>query len=112
MGFNSGFKGLNFEVNVTLNAFPVTTEINYLDSSLLSYVSLIYQVQEEAARQQAPHTGYPGKVTPMGAIAGQPQVMPPPQMQRPPLGSIGPSNAHLIPTIDQWRYVQLMQLCV
>ena len=47
----------------------------------------------------------------MGAIAGQPQVMPPPQMQRPPLGSIGPSNAHLIPTIDQWRYVQLMLLC-
>jgi hypothetical protein len=48
----------------------------------------------------------------MGAIGGQPQVMPPPQMQRPPVGSIGPSNAHLIPTIDQWRYVQLMLLCV
>ena len=33
--------------------------------------------------------------------------MPPPQMQQqPPLGSIGPSSAHLIPTIDQWRYVQ------
>ena len=38
--------------------------------------------------------------------------MPPPQMQRPPVGSIGPSNAHLIPTIDQWRYVQLMLLCM
>jgi len=43
----------------------------------------------------------------MGTIAGQPQMMPPPQMQQqPPLGSIGPSSAHLIPTIDQWRYVQ------
>ncbi|PSN48638.1 hypothetical protein C0J52_12712 [Blattella germanica] len=60
-------------------------------------------VQEEAARQQAPH--YPGKVTPIGVIGGQPQVMPPPQMQRPPIGAIGPSNIHAIPAIDQWRYV-------
>ncbi|PNF21676.1 hypothetical protein B7P43_G11292, partial [Cryptotermes secundus] len=68
-------------------------------------LQVVKQVQEEAARQQAPHTGYSGKVTPLGAIGGQSQVMPPPQMQRPPVGPIGPSNPHLIPTIDQWRYV-------
>jgi hypothetical protein len=72
----------------------------------------VIKVQEEAARQQAPHTGYSGKVTPLGAIGGQSQVMPPPQMQRPPVGPIGPSNPHLIPTIDQWRYVHLMLHCM
>jgi hypothetical protein len=93
-------------------SFAVTTEVNCLGISLLCDISLISKVQEEAARQQAAHTIYPGKVTPMGAIAVQPQVMPPPQMQRPPVGSIGPYSAHLIPTIDQWRYVQLMLLFV
>jgi hypothetical protein len=103
----------NLEVNITCpNTFAGTTEINCLGTSLLSDVFLILQVQEEAARQQAPHTGYPGKVTPMGAIGGQPQVMPPPQMQRPPVGSLGPSSAHLIPTIDQWRYVQCVQYMI
>lgn len=60
------------------------------------------QVQEEAARQQAPHTavGY-GKGVP-------PNVMAPP-MQRPmgpmgpgPGGPMGPS-AQLLPTMDNWN---------
>lgn len=67
------------------------------------------QVQEEAARQQAPHAqvGY-GKVNPpggVGVVGGQPQVMPPPQIQR-AIGQMSTKPMHLMP-MDQWtRYSQ------
>ena len=64
-------------------------------------LQVVKQVQEEAARQQAPHgVGY-GKVNP--TVATQPSgVMPPPQMQRPMQMSMGnPGSAHLIP-MEQW----------
>lgn len=76
-------------------------------------LQVVKQVQEEAARQQAPHVGY-GKVTPgagvgvgvgVGGQAGG--VMPPPQMQRPlPVQMPNAGGAHLIP-MEQWttRYV-------
>ncbi|XP_044255376.1 CREB-binding protein-like isoform X6 [Tribolium madens] len=41
-------------------------------------LQVVKQVQEEAARQQAPHVGY-GKVTPGGGVPGQ--NMPPPQLR-------------------------------
>ncbi|XP_067008737.1 CREB-binding protein [Anabrus simplex] len=57
--------------------------------------------QEEAVRQQAPHAevGY-GKVNPPGVLVGQPQVIPPSQMQR--TIQMGPSvgGLHIIP-MDQ-----------
>lgn len=40
-------------------------------------LQVVKQVQEEAARQQAPHVGY-GKMAPQGAVS----MPPPPQMQR------------------------------
>lgn len=43
-------------------------------------LQVVKQVQEEAARQQAPHVGGYGKVAPGGAVPGQ--TMPPPQIQR------------------------------
>ena len=72
-------------------------------------LQVVKQVQEEAARQQAPHVGY-GKVTPgvgvgVGVgVAGQPGgVMPPPQMQRPmPVQMSNPGGTHLI-SMDQWQ---------
>lgn len=75
-------------------------------------LQVVKQVQEEAARQQAPHGGY-GKVTPGGGlgvgvgvgvgVGGQGGgVMPPPQMQRPmPVQLPNPSGTHLI-SMDQW----------
>ena len=74
-------------------------------------LQVVKQVQEEAARQQAPHVGY-GKVTPGGGVGvgvgGQGgSVMPPPQMQRPmPVQMPNPGTTHLI-SMDQWtpRYV-------
>lgn len=41
-------------------------------------LQVVKQVQEEAARQQAPHVGY-GKVNPGQVVPGQ--TMPPPQMR-------------------------------
>lgn len=41
-------------------------------------LQVVKQVQEEAARQQAPHGGY-GKVNPTGVVPGQ--NMPPPQIR-------------------------------
>nr|CAD7396910.1 unnamed protein product [Timema poppensis] len=64
-------------------------------------LQVVKQVQEEAARQQAPHAGAYGKTQP-GGIVAQAQVMPPPPIQRPmgPMGSgAGP---HLLP-MDQWN---------
>lgn len=54
----------------------------------------ILQVQEEAARQQAPHAAvnFVGKVAPP-----VPQVMPPPQMQR------GPVPQTPLLSMDQWQ---------
>lgn len=68
-------------------------------------LQVVKQVQEEAARQQAPHVGY-GKVAPgggVGVVGGQAGgVMPPPQMQRPmPVQMPNPAGTHLIP-MDQW----------
>jgi len=77
-------------------------------------LQVVKQVQEEAARQQAPHSVSYGKVTPGGGVGvgvgvgGQTGgVMPPPQMQRPlPVQMPNPSGTHLIP-MDQWtaRYL-------
>lgn len=73
-------------------------------------LQVVKQVQEEAARQQAPHVGY-GKVTPgvgvgvgvgvnVGGQGGN--VMPPPQMQRSmPVQMPNPGGTHLI-SMDQW----------
>lgn len=48
-------------------------------------LKVVKLVQEEAARQQAPHVGY-GKVNPSGGVGGQ--SMPPPQIQR-AMGHLG-----------------------
>lgn len=66
-------------------------------------LQVVKQVQEEAARQQAPHVGY-GKVTPGGAVAGQGGgVMPPPQMQRPmPVQMQNQPGTHLM-SMEQWN---------
>lgn len=77
-------------------------------------LQVVKQVQEEAARQQAPHVSY-GKVTPGGGVGvgvgvgvgGQTGgVMPPPQMQRPLPVQMQNPGTHLIP-MDQWtaRYI-------
>jgi E1A/CREB-binding protein len=76
-------------------------------------LQVVKQVQEEAARQQAPHVGY-GKVAPGAGVGvgvgvgGQTgSVMPPPQMQRPlPVQMSNTGGAHLIP-MEQWtaRYI-------
>lgn len=71
-------------------------------------LQVVKQVQEEAARQQAPHVGY-GKVTPGSGVGvgvgvgGQTGgVMPPPQIQRPMSVQMpNPGGTHLIP-MDQW----------
>lgn len=59
-------------------------------------------MQEEAARQHAPHAGY-GKVTP--PVASKPPNMPPPQMLR-NMGPMGPGPGGLqhnpLPSIEQW----------
>lgn len=80
-------------------------------------LQVVKQVQEEAARQQAPHVSY-GKVTPGGGVGvgvgvgGQTGgVMPPPQMQRPlPVQMPNPSGTHLIP-MDQWTARCLLNSC-
>lgn len=54
-------------------------------------LQVVKQVQEEAARQQAPHVGY-GKVNP-GAVQGP--NMPPPQMQR-AIGHLGATQGKMI----------------
>lgn len=65
-------------------------------------LQVVKQVQEEAARQQAPHVGY-GKVNPAVAAAQPTGVMPPPQMQRPmQMQMTNPAGTHLI-SMDQWQ---------
>ena len=65
-------------------------------------LQVVKQVQEEAARQQAPHVSY-GKVNPSAAISGQISgVMPPPQIQRNlPVQMTNQSGSHLM-SMDQW----------
>lgn len=59
-------------------------------------------MQEEAARQQAPHAvNYVGKVNPQVPIAGG-GVMPPPQMQRGLAPGPVPGPTSLLP-MDQWQ---------
>jgi len=62
-------------------------------------LQVVKQVQEEAARQQAPHAavGYVGKVP-----QSVPQVMPPPQMQRGLAPGPGPGSTPLL-SMDQWQ---------
>ncbi|XP_044749866.1 CREB-binding protein isoform X2 [Coccinella septempunctata] len=62
-------------------------------------MQVVKQVQEEAARQQAPHVGF-GKVNPGGGLQGQ--NMPPPQIRS--LGHVGPAQGgnHLL-SMDQWQ---------
>lgn len=55
-------------------------------------LQVVKQVQEEAARQQAPHVGY-GKVNPTGGVPGQ--SMPPPQIQR-AMGHLGTGQGKLL----------------
>lgn len=50
-------------------------------------LQVVKQVQEEAARQQAPHGGY-GKVNPATGVPGQ--NMPPPQIRA--MGHMGPGQ--------------------
>lgn len=55
-------------------------------------LQVVKQVQEEAARQQAPHVGGFGKVAPGGGVPGQ--SMPPPQVQR-GMGHLGTTQSNL-----------------
>lgn len=84
-------------------------------------LQVVKQVQEEAARQQAPH-GY-GKVAPTGGlgvnvgVAGQTGgVMPPPSQMQRPMPNQMPGNqagTHLI-SMDQWqpRYFLIILLAL
>ncbi|XP_060531445.1 CREB-binding protein isoform X3 [Cylas formicarius] len=61
-------------------------------------LQVVKQVQEEAARQQAPHVGY-GKVTP-GQVGGQ--NMPPPPIARMGGHLSGAQGGNLLP-MEQWQ---------
>ncbi|KAL3266918.1 hypothetical protein HHI36_011068 [Cryptolaemus montrouzieri] len=61
-------------------------------------MQVVKQVQEEAARQQAPHVGY-GKVNPGGGLPGQ--NMPPPQIRT--LGHVGPAQGGNLLSMEQWQ---------
>ncbi|XP_072396535.1 histone lysine acetyltransferase CREBBP isoform X1 [Diabrotica undecimpunctata] len=61
-------------------------------------LQVVKQVQEEAARQQAPHVGY-GKVNP-GQVPGQ--NMPPPQIRNMGHLGAGQSGGNLLP-MEQWQ---------
>ncbi|CAG9863013.1 unnamed protein product [Phyllotreta striolata] len=61
-------------------------------------LQVVKQVQEEAARQQAPHVGY-GKVNP-GQVPGQ--NMPPPQIRSMSHLGAGQSGGNLLP-MEQWQ---------
>jgi E1A/CREB-binding protein len=60
-------------------------------------LQVVKQVQEEAARQQAPHVGY-GKVTPGGGVPGQ--NMPPPQLR---MGHMGTDQGGNLLPMTQWQ---------
>lgn len=64
-------------------------------------LQVVKQVQEEAARQQAPHVGY-GKVNPTGGVPGQ--NMPPPQIQR-TMGHLGTGQGRfMILLLIEWNF--------
>ncbi|XP_074038438.1 CREB binding protein nejire isoform X4 [Leptinotarsa decemlineata] len=60
-------------------------------------LQVVKQVQEEAARQQAPHVGY-GKVTP-NQVPGQ--SMPPPQIRN--MGHLGAGQGGNLLPMEQWQ---------
>lgn len=69
-------------------------------------LQVVKQVQEEAARQQAPHVGY-GKVAPGPGVQGS--TMPPPPMQR-TIGHMGPaqgnfSTVHIFLSQKQFLFI-------